>query len=677
MTMVQGNSFCAGPRKTCMMAWAILSFLLIPAAGIFSESSDPPQPLPSGHQGTVNALAYLEKEDIILSVGSDGFLIAWSKGSAVHRFQLSPYNIISIAVRSGYPELAIGETDGLGVHRISVWNYQTRKRLFTLRLKDPLSYLTYSAAGTFLIAGRSARNGTVFIDPTDGTLLQSPAGLPGPLTYIATGRSERSMIAYATQGSLTYWDIVSDTEIKRLQLPFNLAHPLLFSNNRFFVGIDSSSLVLFDAVSGEQKARISARSTDRIVQSSVEGSNFYIVSEEGFISTVAVNPAGIPDRRYLSIPSVNGTVSAGLAFGTTIVIGTTQGKIRSIDANGGYVDFRAEEDRRILDAAVSGDTAALLSNEGLMVVPRDVKNIRDGSVFTISRTGAWDRIHGGNAVFDGSYILWRTDGIEMPVLWKNDREQYLGISSTGYPIRSLSRYGDGLLVLDIMGSLSIWSIAAGTRDFAYSSIGLMDAVFGDGRRVVVGRSAVASSAPLLAIDTNTGETVSLAYPAQAVVRLYRGHSGNLYGIAIHGAAASSATAGENTKTSVIKIESSAPPSIRSLVEYQGEDLSAAVSETYFTVATTLGGDGATLFNADGLTLLPRGDALPKRILDAGSSILVVDTDGAILWYDPESAGLLGTLQFNKDSWVLSLPDGSRRSGSIVRESGWEIGGSEY
>jgi hypothetical protein len=69
--------------------------------------------------------------------------------------------------------------------------------------------------------------------------------------------------------------------------------------------------------------------------------------------------------------------------------------------------------------------------------------------------------------------------------------------------------------------------------------------------------------------------------------------------------------------------------------------------------------------------------LPKRILDAGSSILVVDTDGAILWYDPESAGLLGTLQFNKDSWVLSLPDGSRRSGSIVRESGWEIGGSEY
>ncbi|MDR2482260.1 MAG: hypothetical protein LBD08_01360, partial [Treponema sp.] len=225
----------------------LLTALLFPPfaqaqpGGASRKKADPEPPLldlPGKHRGAVNALA-VDAQGRILSAGADGFLGIWNPGENAleERFQLSPYALTAIALRPGAEQAAVAENDSLGRCRVSVWDYRGKRNLFTLPLRDPVSYLCYSAAGNFLIIARSGRNGVLFLHPETGEALPglpAPEGLDSSVSFAATGKSERTMIVYSPLGSLSYWELDSGTEIRRFPVPPNLAPPVLFGNNRFF-----------------------------------------------------------------------------------------------------------------------------------------------------------------------------------------------------------------------------------------------------------------------------------------------------------------------------------------------------------------------------------------------------------------------------------------------------------
>jgi hypothetical protein len=350
--------------------------------------------------------------------------------------------------------------------------------------------------------------------------------------------------------------------------------------------------------------------------------------------------------------------------GAKILIGMRDGKIAAFDTqNGGVTAYEARRRIRLSDAAVSNSVLLALADRGLFFFPSNLDDFVDGSAFTMISGHGEDRVlpvdprdsagEGGDP-----FLIWRADGSLQPSVYKRTGAS-LGLAvPTGVPFRSASVDGDRALFLDATGAITIVSLSTGDARFSFASLGLLDAVLSGGR-IFAGKSrGVAPRVPLLSIDSDTGETAPIDIKGTAVVRLHRGTSGILYAIV-----ADADSSGPKTSIVELDISTSGGPQVTPIVEYRAEDVDASIAEVSASIATTLGGDGATLVKPSQVIPFERTDALPLRLTDGGTSFIVVDTDGGICWHDPITGAAKAELRLYEDGWELER-NGARIGGPI-------------
>jgi len=349
--------------------------------------------LPGKHSGAVTALLR-DANGRIISAGEDGFLEIWNHSAAEERFQVSRYGIKFMAARPGRPEAAVVESDGFCVNSVSAWNYETKKRLFTLRFRDSVSCVNYSAAGNFLIISRSG--GTVLLDPETGDVLKSPE-LPPSASLVLTGPSERTMVFYRPSGVLSYWNLETENETQRFDVPSNIQNPVLFGNNCFLAGFDSGGLLVLDAVTGSVIAREPAIRQGNIFIENAESSRFYCVSDIGRSCTIYLMEINLSaflttvTKRVFFIGEVNRGISAG---GDNILLGTRLGDLWLVGGDETRV-LETQNQEIILDIALSSSDIALLCENGTIVyLPLDYSTLEEGSSLIVETTG-------GNQVYTG------------------------------------------------------------------------------------------------------------------------------------------------------------------------------------------------------------------------------------------------------------------------------------
>jgi len=349
--------------------------------------------IPGKHSGAVTALLR-DADRRIISAGEDGFLEIWNDSAAEERFQVSRYAITLMAARPGRPEITVVESDGFSLNSVSAWNYETKKRLFTLRLGDSVSCVNYSAAGNFLIVSRSG--GTVLLDPETGEALKSPE-LPPSATLVLTGPSERTMVFYQPSGVLSYWNLETENETQRFDVPSNIQNPVLFGNNCFLAGFDSGGLLVLDAVTGLELAREPAIRQGSIFTENAESARFYCVSDNGRSCAIYLMEINLSsflttiERRVFFIGEVNCGISAG---GENILLGTRLGDLWLVGGDETRV-LETQNQEGILDIAVSSSDIALLCENGTIVyIPLDYSTLEEGSSLIAETTG-------GNQVYPG------------------------------------------------------------------------------------------------------------------------------------------------------------------------------------------------------------------------------------------------------------------------------------
>ncbi|MDR1099335.1 MAG: WD40 repeat domain-containing protein [Treponema sp.] len=644
--------------------------------------------IPGGHRGAVSALVY--NGDQILSAGEDGFLEIWNirTNTAEERFQVSPYRINTMILRPGKPEICLIESDGLGLYRISAWNYQDRVNLFTLRFRDPVNYINYSAGGGFLIAARSGRTGLVFIHPETGELLQSPPDLTGMVNFAATGRSERNMIVYLSGGILSYWDLASGTETGRFEVPPHIRSPIIFGNNRFFAGFDSNGLTVIDAVSGDVLAENSAIPPDSIICAGT-GTDFFCVVQNGGADTPegAENGnagAGRPPELYRF--TVNNTrrlvirerrtLSGGIvpaaaaAAGDGVALGGGDGGLRLLKRDGQIQDLLVKNQVRIIEAAASDSTLAFLTEGNLLgFIPLDFFRLDNSKTLRLETHGGYTRILPFSEAAEGAgnFLFWQTGTARLPPMIRSaeDRGSAFVLQNLPlrYPLRAAGVFGEKALFLDSAGNISVLSVNTGAKtealDFSFSSIGSMDVAFIDRDNIMLGRSSVSGNSPFLMINIRTGETVPLSYPSSAGVRVYRGASGIMYAAEVDEEAG-------NPRTSIIRLDAANPAQPVRLVEYQGEDTLFSLAESSNILASTLGDSGAALFSSRGMLNFERSPGLPLRLSGGGLFFIVIDGDGNICWHDPRSGKLLAIFRLYENEWILQQSQDETVWGSVLQ-----------
>jgi WD40 repeat protein len=626
------------------------------------------------HRGAVTAL--LDAGGRILSAGEDGFIVIWNRSAAEERFQVSRYAIKFMALRPGKPEAAVVESDGSGINSVSVWNYETRKRLFTLRFRDSVLGINYSAAGNFLIVSQSGSGGTVLLDPETGEALDSPE-LPPSITLASTGLSERNMLCYQPSGVLSYWSLSEGRETQRFNVPSNIQNPVLLGNNRFMAGFDSGGLLVLDAVTGSVLGREEDIRQGSVFIETADSARFYCVSTNDSSCSVYrmdISPFGVLttiESRALFINEVNRGIFADEG---NIILGAGSGDLWLVGGDETRV-LETQNQEGILDIAVSSSTIALLSENGTIVyLPLDYSVLEDDFAVTAEAIG-------GNQVYTG------VSSSPLPsesrfLLWENGRSTPMVISPNSrimldkFPMRSHIRtaamLGGYILFLDTTGVISILDYASGETLYSSSAAGTVDAAFVDIETIVLGGYAAPGNTPFTAVNFLSGETTPLAYPGSLGLKVYRSGSGAVYAAVIDQEAG-------NVSTSIIALDLSNPAESQTIVEYDGEEPFIAMAESGGNFAATLGSGMAALYRdhqtrpeetEDEIPFF-EGGSFPVKIIDGGRFFVVLDGEGAVSWHDNQTGASLAVFRLYQDLWILekTTPQGPNteitRGGVII------------
>jgi len=668
-----------------------LSFLLL--AGIVNISGNDwafTGITPGGHRGAVTAI--IHKGNTVISAGEDGFLEIWDTGSgntggiagrATERFQISMYGITAMAQRPGKDEISVVESDGLGQHRVSAWNYRERRNLFTLHFRDPIRYITYSTGGNFIIAAGTGRNSLVFIDPASGGFLRSPESLTGIITLAVTGRSDRNMVVYLPSGELSYWDIASGNKAGHFNVPTGLNSPAFFGNNRYLAGMNREGLAVVNAVSGELQARENSIPADSVLFTS--GDDLFCLIQkrtEAELRRYTIDNTGrlaalgrftLPAVRYTSAAFNGGT--AGYA-----VLGTSAGAVTLVTLGAQAQDtadvrtLAVNEKTTVTDIAVSGSAIALLTGSGAAgFINIDYNVFTNGIKLGLEQImGGYNRItafSGNNG--GGQFIFWQDKNTRTRPLLRSARGGLAvdaapaegldpsGVSVSGgnyrYPLRSVSSFDGKVLLLDSAGNLTVISPLpqpgnnSGRKSpFTFSSAGLIDAAFVDSDRIILARGAVSGSTPFLLLNINTGETLPLPYPSRAGVAVHRGASGNIYAAVV----SSRSNREDQIVTSVIQLNLANTDESVAFVEFQGEAAHLSLTESQGYLAVTVGGESALTGSPNIIRQPDRTPGLPLRFINSGSYLISLDNDGNICWHENRSGKLLAVFSLHGDGWIL-------------------------
>jgi hypothetical protein len=623
-------------------------------------------------------MAFDSVRNCILTAGMDGFLGIWNVKtfSAVDRFQVSPYPVRSMILRPGKSQIALVESDGVGAYRISAWDYGLKQNLFTLRFKDPITFINYSAAGNFLIVARSARAGVVFIHPETGEALDSPPNQTGNIVFAATGRSERTMMTYAASGRIAYWELNTGRLIQNSVSPPNLGSPILFGNNRYFCGIDANGLVVLDAVTGRELAR--DRNVDRgklfpvassdlleflCLGTSNNSANRGTITLTHYTITTSGTLEGSNRTAFSAMPLISSGIGAG---GGSIALGTADGGVWIFEAaHPEPQPMNRVKLTRINSAAVSGDSLAFLTEDKyISILPLDFYLLRDRDTINLESSRGNTHIS-GDASSNGRFLFWQSGDIRSyPVLTSGagalERTHIILDSLTlRHPLRSASLLDNQILLLDAAGNITVLSAETGSSKFTYTATDPLDIAFLDSETIIIGHADLSQNAPFLLVNTITEETLPFNYPATVGATLYRAADGSMYGGVVEGSSDSATTA-------LLLLDIETPEASRRLVEYQGEDTSFIIAQSGSSVASTIGGNGPTLHGNRGFAAFERTPSLPENLIGSEKYFIVLGKDGSISWHSNVSGALLARLRLLETEWILDTAERGLIRGPLQR-----------
>ena len=104
-----------------------IALILFCSAAFIAAQTNSTQP----HTGSVLNLSCKNDRNEVFSAGNDGMVIKWNTNNTGEHFQCSDLPIHMIAVHPTKEEIAVYETDGFSVYRVSVWDWSRKTKKFT------------------------------------------------------------------------------------------------------------------------------------------------------------------------------------------------------------------------------------------------------------------------------------------------------------------------------------------------------------------------------------------------------------------------------------------------------------------------------------------------------------------------------------------------------------------
>ncbi len=608
-----------GGRPLILALVAFLSGVLDPLAALPAKDAEK----------AILSLASVPGSPDFFSADSSGFVTRHSANGITEEWQISNIPVRIIAVHPDGNRIASYESDGFSVYRVSVWDWKTKTRLYAKRFRDSVTTLSWSAKGSWLIAGNTSIEGIAALDSSRGTNERLFAEKPGIVTLALTGSSESNAITFGPSGSIRYTDTATGKERARYQAEGDLATPVMLSNNVIIAGYRDGLVYEIDATTGKTISAFPA--VEPVMATMVSDPHaVWIERSDGKTWTLR---AGSASSRPFTL-SGDARVTAALGLPDRILVGTDSGDLfaltrpSALDANVSSTRVERTRNRTIDDIASDGKTAYILS--GGTVFTAESPEALPAPAF---REAPGTRL----AAIDSRLVFWSNRASGDVSIMTADGTDRRTLYRAREAVRSLSASGTRIAFIEGSSTVVALDTASSEPAFTFAGIGLQDAVFIASDRLVISKSSTPRSpAPLISVNAATGETVQLPIKADLCygLKIVDERKGTLSGFLVKNGEASA------TELVIIAINPSSiqSSSAKTALSYGDEDLAAASTVVDGKILTNLGRGAFIALDADNgrKTDFDRVSALPVRAVAVGSYIVTLCSDGTLVWY--ESSG---------------------------------------
>jgi len=661
-------------RRTAILVIAF--WCLVTAAG-YGESKR--VLINTGHSGELTAMEYQDRYGLLFTAGTEGSVRAWDPATRglVYLLQVSHLPIRALAVNPEAPEVAVIESDGLSVFRLSVWNWQNQSPVFSVDLPELPLFLQYSPKGSFLLYGTATWNGLVLLDSRTGEPLPVLGSAPGIVSSAFMSATENTVLTYSPSGYLKYWDMRNGTLKAEIPTLSGLRDCSFTGNGRYMAALLDGDLVIVDLISGKPAVyrepsekwslaslradtllTLSAGQPRRIVLWNVQNG---VPSRQRIIETTRAT-ASLPgfalDGAPLPRKSGTASITECISVNSIVYTGYATGEIMTQAPDDPVpLVFSRDNLLPIFEMTVGRGSLVLTSSESVVICTSDFfeGNAIPSYFSADSQPNPEEGPLSLRGVGDNLFLAWTASDDSGPLyLFSPDDNLYSQVGNHARPIMDIECTQDQYLILDSAGAIELRRFGEDAPAYAFTYPGLRDICLAESFIMAAGNSAFLLSSPLLWIDPSTGETVPIPDSNVLTFKLrYDARRSELYSLGF-----------EKRSGSIVTVLKAArgPDFERNTtrLSYPGEDIGAdlVIDPETGTLFTSLGYRGVRALSWSGFSSLAPSDHIPRQLAQSGPWLFGLNTDKSITVWDTRSGErIMDLFIFDDLEWVALFADG--------------------
>jgi hypothetical protein len=608
------------------------------------------------HQSAVTCFASLEgvigEEGSMFSGGMDGFLIKWTSDGLGEHYQISDLSIKLIARNPNGTDIAVYESDGGALNRVSVWNWQTLTRKFGVRFSDQITSLAYSAKGSYIICGTASVTGTIFLNSDTGNVVKKINDPTGVVSMANTSDTEKSVCLYSPSGSISYYDLRTGNRKARFNTEPDLSQVTLFNNNIFAAGIRDGKIIIVQAMTGTGVAQFNAPNAI-LFSAALDQDLYYIVPDSGKLYKLFIikndrnkNVQQPQLIKTFNASKLKSSFSCGKKTGNTLYLGTSDGTLYKLTSDQSsnndpetVLPLTDNMYDRIYDLAKADDSFFFLTSTAVY------KSSYDNGI--IDRQGN-NPGYTNSIAYGKNVILWSKE-TKKPVQFLDFSTGTLTSLYTPLNnVQTVRLFGDTLI--DIEGNSSVNRCDIATKKFEqlYQGISLQDAVLYNQTELYVAKSSATNPpVPLLYVNTTTKETVPLSLSGTIAYAL--SYDATVSDAQIYGIVINDNQNGDDKTTSIFSFDP-ATKSSHSIMKINDEDSDSFTMLSWPVLYTNIGKSQVRSYdmNSNRDFLYKRSASMPLKVSRNDTRMVVLNRDGSISWYNPELSGVLADWYLTTD-----------------------------
>ena len=642
-----------------LVTFSIFTFLTL---SIFAQNLISTQP----HYGKVNSGAFAPNGSYY-TAGDDGFVIKWNDENKGEHYQISDLEIKEIVASPNGTDIAIYETDGYSINRVSVWNWNTKKRIVVKRLNDPITKISFSEKGTWLMIGTNSVEGIVFLNAKTGTIIRNKVkDAPGMVTMIHTSKTEKSGVMYSPLGQLIYTNFTNGTTKQTISVESNLSQPTLFNSDLLFAGVKNNYLYVYHSVTGDLLAKIYEPNA-KIVTNRNDSNLYYVIkdgrnyclkmleSEIRLEETVTETTENLENSDILSTSKNNNiTQTEKLYFNEKPIIIKnfyTESRpeistlikdnqnVLALCENGTIQKTSLEPNTvlssmtnvsvaiydKIHDIAVKDETFYFLTNNSVFS-----SSYNDRTITTVMNNKGYTNL----LTYEDNFIFYSKNQASNIVLTNISSQSEKVLYKATNPIQTIHQKDNYLLVIEGSSKIVLIDILNNTSNTVYSGIGIQDAILYTPQDIYVAKTAASSpNSALIHVDVDTKETVMVPIEGEVSFSLSQSSNSNVfYGVCLY--------SGDVSRTDIFAYYPN-NKHYTAIFQWGDEDTEAFTTFKNGYLYSNIGKTQVRAVNVSTRksTVLPRFASLPMK-LEANSTLMVVlNEDGSISWYNAKTNSL--------------------------------------